>query len=354
MGFGSIMAGIGAAIAGGIANSVNKNKNNSSSSNSSKGSSGGGGSSGGYQSTGTHYDSYVKDQNPQQYDQIQQYKQQYDDAKARGDQAGMQEAHAAAEAIRAQNGYSGGADGSEYNTNGMGGYGEIENQYNKNWDQIEQYLANARDESQRAQQAAVEQSVNSLNAQKGAVNKAGETANAAAEKAYMQTVKPNGSLAESLAANGLLTSGLTETSQISAGNEYQNALNSNQTMVQEQLAEIERAITAARLNGDIASAEMLASYAQQVAALGQQNAQNVLSFRQWATENAQNQAQNNVSNSIAWQQLEMQKKKLEQEFRLGTLTEEQYKWQNKILEQQLQELLLSNRYSAGQLNSMGY
>lgn len=47
--------------------------------------------------------------------QIQNYKAQYNDAMARGDEEGMRLAHAAAEAIRAKYGYSGGADGSEYN-----------------------------------------------------------------------------------------------------------------------------------------------------------------------------------------------------------------------------------------------
>ena len=45
---------------------------------------------------------------------IQSYKQQYEQAKAAGDTAGMDAAHAAAEKLRAQYGYSGGADGSAY------------------------------------------------------------------------------------------------------------------------------------------------------------------------------------------------------------------------------------------------
>ena len=48
-------------------------------------------------------------------DQIQQFKQQYDAAKARGDQAGMDAAHQGAEQVRSGYGYSGGADGSAYN-----------------------------------------------------------------------------------------------------------------------------------------------------------------------------------------------------------------------------------------------
>ena len=48
------------------------------------------------------------------YKQVLQYQQDWADAQARGDQAAMDAAHAAAEEIRAKYGYSGGADGSEY------------------------------------------------------------------------------------------------------------------------------------------------------------------------------------------------------------------------------------------------
>ena len=48
------------------------------------------------------------------WNDIQSYKQQYEQAKAAGDTAGMEAAHAAAEKLRGQYGYSGGADGSAY------------------------------------------------------------------------------------------------------------------------------------------------------------------------------------------------------------------------------------------------
>lgn len=49
------------------------------------------------------------------YNRVQQYKQDWQDATAAGNQAGAQAAHDAAEALRAKYSYSGGADGSEYN-----------------------------------------------------------------------------------------------------------------------------------------------------------------------------------------------------------------------------------------------
>ena len=52
--------------------------------------------------------------NDEAYNQILQYQQDWADANASGDQAAMDAAHAAAEAVRAKYGYSGGADGSEH------------------------------------------------------------------------------------------------------------------------------------------------------------------------------------------------------------------------------------------------
>ena len=50
--------------------------------------------------------------NGEQQSAVQNYTDQYYEAKARGDKAGMQAAHDAAERVRSQAGYSGGADGS--------------------------------------------------------------------------------------------------------------------------------------------------------------------------------------------------------------------------------------------------
>ena len=50
--------------------------------------------------------------NGEQQSAVQSYTDEYYEAKARGDKAGMQAAHDAAERVRSQAGYSGGADGS--------------------------------------------------------------------------------------------------------------------------------------------------------------------------------------------------------------------------------------------------
>lgn len=66
-----------------------------------------------YKATGTYND---KDLSAADQAKIAQYKADYDAAKAAGNQAKMDEAHAAAQAVRAQYGYEGGKDGSEYNS----------------------------------------------------------------------------------------------------------------------------------------------------------------------------------------------------------------------------------------------
>ena len=78
---------------------------------------GGGGSSGGsgttstYKPLGTHFDATITGNNKEK---LNEYGNQYNTAKAAGDDKGMAAAHAAAEALRMQYGYSGGVDGSDY------------------------------------------------------------------------------------------------------------------------------------------------------------------------------------------------------------------------------------------------
>ena len=65
----------------------------------------------GYTPTGTYLD---RDVSAADQATINNFKAQYEASKAQGDTAGMSAAHAGAEAIRAQYGYSGSVDGSEY------------------------------------------------------------------------------------------------------------------------------------------------------------------------------------------------------------------------------------------------
>lgn len=65
----------------------------------------------GYTPKGTYLDRDVTEADK---NTINSFKEQWNNAYAAGDQAGMSAAHAGAEAVRSQYGYSGGSDGSEY------------------------------------------------------------------------------------------------------------------------------------------------------------------------------------------------------------------------------------------------
>lgn len=295
-------AAVGAAIGSAVkaASTASKTQGNKGGGSSGSGSSGGGssGSGGGsssYKPVGGNTDESIRQANPNDYQAIQQAKADYAAAQARGDTQGMTEANNRANAVRYQYGYTGGKDGSEYNATwtggGYGGAGQQDGGYSGMYGQAQDtisgayqdYLAAmeaAAEQERRAKEAAVQQAVGNLNAQKTGVQQAGAQANTAAEQAYMDLINPNSANAEALAARGLSASGLTESSMISAGNTFQNALNSNQRSVNEQLQQIDRDIENARLTGDIATAEALASYKQAVASQGLASAGQLASLQQ--------------------------------------------------------------------------
>ena len=147
-------------------------------------------------------------------------------------------------------------------------------------------------------QAAIEQNVAQLEAQKTGVYQAGQSANTAAQQNYMNLLNPNGSNAELLAALGLSNSGLSESSAIAAQNAYTNAVNSNEQNVSNQIQAIELAIKNAQLSGDLATAEQLQGYYNTVLQAGMQNANNILSAMQWAISNGQSMNQQNINNAF--------------------------------------------------------
>ena len=67
----------------------------------------------GYKPIGNYNDAGLRSMGSGAIDPITQYKLSYEEAKAAGDQKGMEDAHAAAEAYRARYGYLGGSDGSQ-------------------------------------------------------------------------------------------------------------------------------------------------------------------------------------------------------------------------------------------------
>lgn len=269
----------------------------------------------------------------------------YEMAKVKGDTAAMDAAHAAAEALRQQQGYSGGPDGSQkISLPGMGGNmvsnvvgnvvgnalgslvpgalagqqtGAVQMPQVTTDDYLDEYYAaqqgyrdymeQAAQNAQNAIQSGVDSAVAGLNNQKGTIQQAGDIANQAAQQTYMDVINPNGATAEQLAALGLRSSGLTESSVISAGNTLQSSINSNLQNVNNQLAQIDLAITQAKSQGNIAAAQALEQYYSQIASQMMNDANTILAYRQqqqaqqqqlqqWMYEMQQSAAQN------AWNQ----------------------------------------------------
>ena len=340
---------------------------------SSSGKTSGGGSSSGssggtYTPAGTYNDALIRQNDAQQAAEIDAIKKRYEEAKAIGDVAGMKKAHADAEAKRKEWGYSGGSDGSDYiASGGISGANLgtlMSNQYNQGFQDYEKKMNDAAQAQQSALQASVDSAVANLNAQKYTIGKNTEANNAAAEKAYMTAINPNGSMAENLAAQGLLTTGNTESSQISAGNTYQNALNSNATTATEALAEIERAITQARLNGDIQKANALADLYKEVAGKQLDNVNSIISAMQWGQQFGLSQAEQtgtyNGTQTLAMRQLQMQLEQLEEDKLNGKIDRETAQKQMEYIQAQIEKMRaettgqnLSNKYSQWQLNQLG-
>lgn len=361
---GQIMAGAIAGAVGSAANAIkNSNKNKGSSSGGSSGSSSGssgsssGGSSGGGSSSGSGGSTYVpkgvyndadlKIADPDAYEQIQKYKNQYNEASRLGDQSGMQSAHDAAEAIRKGYGYSGGNDGSEkLDFSNAGNTAQVIAGVKQAAEEREEEARKQEDLINQQYEASLGQAIANMNAQKGEIGKLTKQNNAAAEKAYMQTLNPNGSLAENLAANGLLSSGVTETSQIQAGNAYQSALNNNALTEAEGIAEIDRMIEQARYTNDLQRLEALQQLMQNIADMGYENAMAIAGLQQWGIENSQNYQYNLA-------QLEIQRQQLAEDIANGKIDRQLGLKQLKLIDEQIKEQQLTNRYNQYQLGQIG-
>ena len=327
--------------------------------NSSSGSSatGAGLSGGTYKPLGVYNDADLKELYPQDWNQIQQYKKQYAESKAANDPDGMQAAWQGAESIRNQHGYSGGADGSQFIPTGMGyTIADMANQKAES-DQIIADLQSAAEQYQQQQQqqldninaqyqAALGQMQSNLEAQKEDAAKQTALNNAAAEQAYMTAIKPNGSLAENLAANGLLSSGLTETSQIQAGNTYQNALNNNTTTQTELIAELERMAAQAEYTNDLERLQAIQQVMAQIAETGYASAKDIASLRQWSVENSQNY-------NTQQKQLEMQRQQIQEDLANGKIDRQTAEKQLEYLNAQIEEIQLTNKYNKYQLGQLG-
>ena len=281
---------------------------------------------------------------------INDYKADYAAAAARNDAAGMKAANDAANAIRTANGVatqnasadiakvqSGGQSGMVTNPNGWdrgdtpagvanaslvitGGMSgdqraaqvaqqqELANLRQQLLDQQDSY-AKILAEQQRAQQAAVQQAVNGLEAQKTTTN---DTYNQYFRQAYIDKMNAQKNIDQRLAAQGI-TGGAAESTLLGLNTSYADALRSMEQGRIRDLEGLDRAITDARLTGDIEGAnaaantirEQTASYSDTLRyLLDQAEAQNVrqnaydredaASSRAWAQQLALNALNNGI------------------------------------------------------------
>ena len=329
---------------------------------------------------------------------VADYQAAWKRAQAAGDTAGMQKAHAGAEALRRQQGLGGtyyDSDRNRRKTNDSTDYAALFQKYisEGDYDKAQQALTSrelklgasgTRDSYQHIAQAEldalkarsmagdyksalngsltdyqgkadairsaldakVEQNVSQLNAQRPLVQQAGAKANQAAQQNYYSTINPNGTGAEQRAALGLANSGLTESAQIAAANAYANAVNSNEQNVANQLAQIDLAIQNARLSGDIATAEQLQSYYDSVLSAGIQAAGNVLSAQQWALGNGQDARQQVYQNML--NQASLTGRFNDQQTLAGKQSELEFKSMDIANQRAALELMIQQKYGLDQ------
>lgn len=225
----------------------------------------------GYTAMGSYFDAGVT---PEDKALIARYQEQWaaadaaaKAAQAAGDQdayraadAARAQAHADAEAVRGGYGYSGGADGSAYvpvrsQTDAL--LDEYRALFGAQSALYRQQLAAQRS----AQDAAVRRAVNSLKGQRAEVE--AQYADLF-RQLYLDRMKNGKNLDQKLAAGGV-TGGMAETTRLGYDTAYEDALRQGEQSRIGSLAAIDRAVTDARLAGDIESANAAAKAAREQA-----------------------------------------------------------------------------------------
>ena len=94
-----------------------------------------------------------------------------------------------------------------------------------------------------------------INQQKETARKNMETESKKAKNDYFNYINPYGVQAESMASQGLLNSGVSETSKLGAYHSYQNRLDSANRVMQEAFTQYDNDMNQARLNNDVQKAQ---------------------------------------------------------------------------------------------------
>ena len=327
------------------------------------------------------------------------YKALYMQAKANGDKAGMESAHAGAQAIRAQQGYDGGADGSKRiplgssskttgTTQGvnlpgvglalggmtLGGLGlsgivsgaldnalttqqvtqptytlpEIEmpdfsgGGYDMGgWDQINSMYEQQQNAMNAANQAAIDQAINQIQSQIPGVNQNYEDA---ARQYYINQMQQKKKLPEQLAAAGISNQGAAESTLSKINSDYTGALNSADVARQNALSDINNSIANAQLQGTAQAAESAAQLASQKASAYQNWLAQQQSAQQAQQQLAMQYYQNQIANQQWQQQFDYQK---QQDAIANQLAQNQY--QNSQYSDEAERRLQNQQYNRNQL-----
>ena len=287
MALGNILGGLASSAVNAFKDYVNENKNNnkgSSSSSSNKGSSGsssasssssGRGNGGGSNGWTEHY----KGGNAELDAALKPWQDAYQEARANGDWEGMQAASNGGNKVRNEWGYaaedasvdigrfmggsSSGSSGGGYLPSyrpGNAGGADYPFQFGSKEEFMEEMgYQDWLEQQQKAVDAAVQQTVNTLNGQKTGVN---QNADQMARQAYISYMQSKDRLPQTLAAGGY-SGGMADSQALALEADLQNSQKDIMLNRDNTLSAIDQAIANARLEGDIQGA-------QQQAAMGQQ------------------------------------------------------------------------------------
>ena len=154
----------------------------------------------------------------------------------------------------------------------------------------------ANDYEQRLRDAIssqVQQAVDDYNRQ---IDQAGTSYEDAARRAYINKMLSKRNMDQELAANGVY-GGMADSQRIAAETAYQNDLTDLETQYSDTMAQLQQAITAARLSGDAQMAEQMANYLSQIQSEYNSYLQQREQERAQARSTAQTYAYKNVGTS---------------------------------------------------------
>ena len=239
-------------------------------------------SSSSYTPKGSNTDAYIQQTNASDYNAIQSAKQAYADAQKAGDTVGMQNANAAANAIREKYGYTGGSDGSEYIA--LPQTQKQTNPYEEAMRNVQERYDNIAQQQKEATRLAVQQGQQRLQNQKYGINQAYDDS---ARQAYIANMQSKKNLPQQLAYSGA-TGGATETANLGLQTSYENNINNINMNRANALNDIDNAIVELQNNGDLTAAQQALDNSQQALSAYQNLLSGKINYDTKQQENALN------------------------------------------------------------------